>query len=86
VSVESAPRDPDVLQSARKHGIADLDAQHAYRNALDVFEVNDDMIMYIGPARDGILLEVGTIQAVDQPDHILIAHAMRARARFLRKR
>ena len=63
-----------------------MDAQHAYRNAIDVFEVNEDMTMYIGPARDGTLLEVGAIQAADQPGYVLIAHAMKARAKFLRKR
>ena len=84
--VEHGPHEPDVLASARKHGISELDSQHAYRNSMDAFEVGEDMTMLIGPARDGTVLEVGVVKASDQPGHVLIVHAMRARAKFLPKR
>lgn len=44
-----------VTASARKRGINDDDMLHAVRNAIRVFEQDDDMIMHIGPARDGQL-------------------------------
>jgi len=49
-----------------------------------VFEQDDDMIMHIGPARDGQLLEVGSIAASDYPGMTLIVHAMPARPKYLR--
>ena len=72
-----------MLPSARKHGIPKLDAQHAYRNPIDIHELSDDMTMYIGPGRDGTLLEVGVVVARDEPGRVFIAHAMKARARYL---
>ena len=49
----------DVLPSARKHGIDDVDMDHAVRHATVVEEVADDPIRYlvIGPERSGNLLE-----------------------------
>jgi len=41
------------------------------------------MTMYIGPGRDGTLLEVGVVVARDEPGRVFIAHAMKARARYL---
>lgn len=32
---------------------------HAYRNPLRYFEVDDDMVMFVGGARDGTPIEVG---------------------------
>lgn len=83
--MQPGPVDPDVLASARKHGIADLDAQHAYRNAVDAW-VKDDLQMFVGPAMDGTLLEIGVVQASDQPGHLLIMHAMKARPSYIRKK
>lgn len=73
-----------VTASARKRGINDDDMLHAVRNAIRVFEQDDDMIMHIGPARDGQLLEVGSIAASDYPGMTLIVHAMPARPKYLR--
>jgi hypothetical protein len=39
--------DPVIVASARKHGIADNDMFHAYRNPIQVFEL-DDLTMLIG--------------------------------------
>ena len=74
---------PIILPAARKRGIADEDLLHAIRNAVRVFEQDDDMTMHIGPDRSGNLLEVGTIQATDF-DATLVAHAMPARDKYLR--
>ncbi|GAB2763139.1 hypothetical protein GCM10027174_44780 [Salinifilum aidingensis] len=50
-------REPLLLPSARKHGIADDDMLHAYRNYLDAIEQTDEMTMLIGPDQAGRLLE-----------------------------
>ena len=71
--------DPVVLESARKHGIADEEIVHAYRNPIRVFQF-DDFIMLIGPDRAARMLEVGVAHAegID-----FIVHAMPARPKFL---
>ena len=71
--------DPVVLESARKHGIADEEIVHAYRNPIRVFEF-DELIMLIGPDRAARMLEVGVAHAegID-----FIVHAMPARPKFL---
>lgn len=62
--------DPVILASARKHGVADDDFLHAYRNPIRVFDL-DDLTMLIGPDETTRLLEIG------------VAHAMPARPGFL---
>ena len=71
--------DPVILASARKHGVADDDVLHAYRNPIRVFDL-DDLTMLIGPDRAARLLEVGVAhaEAID-----FIVHAMPARPRSL---
>lgn len=72
--------DPVILSSARKHGIADEDTLHAYRNPIRVYYV-DDLVMLIGPDTSGRLLEIGlaTADGVE-----FVVHAMPARPKFLR--
>lgn len=71
--------DPVILVSARKHGVADDDMLHAYRNPIRVFTFGD-LTMLIGPDRAARMLEVGvaTAEGIE-----FIVHAMRARAKFL---
>jgi hypothetical protein len=73
-------RVPDIAPSARKHGIADDDMRHALRNPLGVADLDDGLTMFIGPARDGTLVEVGVADTGSGP---VIVHAMRARPKFL---
>lgn len=80
MTVDSGP--PVVLESAARHGVADEDALHAYAFAIDSFIVDEGMVMYIGPDRSGLLLEVGV---VEWHDELAIVHAMAARAKFLRE-
>ena len=56
--------DPVILSSARKHGVADEDILHAYRNPIRVFDL-DNLTMLIGAERAGRLLEVGIVVAED---------------------
>lgn len=72
---------PLVLRSAVRHGVDDADALHAWAFAIDAYNVNEGMVMYIGPDRAGNLLEIGV---VDWHDELAIVHAMPARPKFLR--
>lgn len=69
-------------EPARNHGIADADMQHAVRNAISRVEMDDDLVMMIGPSESGTLLEVGVLgYGGDDP---VILHAMRLRQTFFR--
>ncbi|MDR1293669.1 MAG: hypothetical protein LBK59_01725 [Bifidobacteriaceae bacterium] len=69
-----------VLPTARDHGVADADMFHAVMLAIAVFDQDDGMVMYIGPARSGALLEVGTCE---RDDVTIVPHAMPARGKYL---
>jgi hypothetical protein len=72
----------DIEASARKHGVADDDMIHAFRNHWKAYETDDpDVTMFIGPSRSGDPLEVGVV--IDA-DGVAIIHAMRARPKFLK--
>jgi hypothetical protein len=56
---------PVIAGSARKHGIADEDMLHAWRNQIGAKYYDDGFTMVIGPDRAGSLREVGTVDADD---------------------
>ncbi len=73
----------EVAASAGKHGIADADILHAWRNALRIVPQEYDAeirLLVLGPARDGALLELVVVEA-DQPNRVI--HADRMRPKFL---
>ena len=70
----------DIHPSARKHGIADEDIEHAVTHAMAIDDIHDDARLYIGPARNAVLLEVLTIPAVEGSE--LAIHAMRMRPKY----
>lgn len=70
--------DPIILESARRHGVADADMLHAYRNAFRT-ELQENGTMFLGADRAGRLLEVLVALGPDGPR---IFHAMPARRRF----
>ena len=72
----------EIHASARKHAIADEDIRHAIDNALAIDDQEDDLRLYVGPARNAELLEVGTILKADGTE--LAIHAMRLRPRYHR--
>lgn len=72
----------EIHESARKHGIADEDIEHAMDNAMSVDQQEDDTRLYLGPARNAELLEVVTIIRDDQSE--LVIHAMKMRPRYRR--
>ncbi len=52
---------PVIAPSARKHGIADEDILHAYRNPIRRFDLDEGMTMIGGASRADGLLEVGVV-------------------------
>lgn len=69
-------------EPAQKHGITDTDMLHAVRNAAHQIDMDDDLTMLLGPARDGTALEIGVLDI--EGDDPVIIHAMRLRAKFYR--
>jgi hypothetical protein len=67
---------------ARRHGIPDADIWHGVRNATHKIDIDDDLTMLIGPARDGAPLELGAL-GLDSADPVII-HALPLRAKFYR--
>lgn len=73
--------EPIVVGSAARHGVAESDAFHAWAFAIDSYEVDEGMVLYIGPDTSGGLLEIGVVEWYGT---VAIVHAMPARAEFLR--
>ena len=74
--------DPVIIAIARRHGVADEDILHAYRNPIRTIDLLDDNLsMLIGPDQSARLLEVGvsTAEGIE-----FVIHAMPARDKFLR--
>lgn len=72
----------EVTASALKHGLAEEDVLHAWRNVLRTVEQDYDgetRLLAIGPARDGALLELVVVPA-DLP--VRVIHADRLRPKF----
>jgi len=65
---------------ARKHGVDDADIWHAVRTAIRKIDMDDDLTMLIGPARDGTPLEIGVLD-LNGEDPVVI-HATRLRPKF----
>jgi hypothetical protein len=72
----------EIHPSARKHGIADEDIQHATAHSMVTEARDDDTRLYLGPSRSADLLEIVTIVRDDGSE--LAIHAMKMRARYQR--
>jgi GNAT superfamily N-acetyltransferase len=73
-------RHVEIYDSARKHGIADEDIEHAIEQALVAGERDDAKVLYLGPDRAGNLLEVVTVERDDGSE--IVIHAMRMRPSY----
>lgn len=82
VSVSYYNSSVDIHPSARRHGIADADIEHAATHAMTIEDQDDDTRLYLGPARDAALLEVVTIARDDGSE--LAIHAMAIRPKYQR--
>jgi hypothetical protein len=67
-------------EPARKHGVADADIWHAVRNTVRRVLMDDDLVMLIGPASDGALLEIGVLDI--EGDDPVVIHAQPLRTKF----
>jgi hypothetical protein len=65
--------------SARKHGIADADIEHAMEHAMTIEPQDDRRLLYLGFSRSGALLEVVKVVGSE-----LVIHAMPAKATHAR--
>lgn len=70
----------EVAESARKHGVADPDIEHAVRNAMMIIKQGHDRRIYLGPARDAQMLEVITV--IRDRGRELAIHAMPMRRKY----
>jgi hypothetical protein len=68
--------------SAGKHGIADADIEHATRNAMAIDNLDNELRLYLGPARNPDLLEIVTLVRHDGSE--LVIHAMAMRSKYQR--
>jgi len=71
----------EIRESARKHGIADADMLHAWRNMLryEILEYNGEpQMLVIGPSRTGALIEL--VIPTSEPQRII--HADQLRSKF----
>ena len=50
-----------IASSARKHGMSDQDMLHAYANPIRSYEVDEGLVMLIGPDRSARMLEIGVV-------------------------
>ncbi len=69
-------------EPARRHAVADHDIRHAIRNAMRRREMGENLIMLIGPASDGAMLEIGVLDL--EGDDPVAIHAMALRPKFYR--
>ena len=70
----------EIAKSARKHKIPDEDIKHALTQAMAIEDQEDDLRLYIGPARNAELLEVATLPLVGRVE--LVIHAMKMRSKY----
>jgi hypothetical protein len=68
-----------IHDSARKHGIADDDINHAMDNAM-VWRPEEERFLYLGGDRAGMMLEVVSIITEDLDE--IVIHAMPMRRRY----
>lgn len=72
----------EVYSSARKHGVADEDVEHAVRNAMAMEGRGENRILWIGPAMSAELIEVITVRTEDGRN--IAIHAMPLRRKYER--
>jgi hypothetical protein len=73
--------EPVIASSARRHGLSDDAILHAFNNPIRSEELDDGLVMLIGPDHAGNLIEIGVATSDAGP---VIVHAMPARPKYLR--
>ena len=73
--------EPTIAPSAGRHGIDHADILHAFYHPMWIEDLDDGLLMVIGPDATGRLLEIGIVEGLAGP---VVVHAMHARAKYLR--
>jgi hypothetical protein len=73
--------EPVIAPSARRHGVSDEAMVHAFNNPVRIEDLDEGLVMLVGPDHAGNLLEIGVVPSVDGP---VIVHAMPARPKYQR--
>ncbi len=63
----------EIHSEARKHGITDADIEHAIEHPMSLEPQGDRRLLYLGPSRNGALLEVVKVVGPE-----LVIHAMKS--------
>lgn len=78
--------EPEIHETAYKHGISTLDIYHACAQSIAKFEIDHESfetkILIVGPDSAGNLLEVIGLEIDNKP--LLIIHAMKIRKSLIR--
>jgi hypothetical protein len=72
----------EIHESARRHGVAEEDIEHAVDQAMAIDDQDDDTRLYLGPDRSADMPEVVTI--VRDAGTELAIHAMPMRPKYQR--
>ena len=67
----------EIYDSARRHGVSDIDIEHGIDHAMVVAEDDEDKVLYLGPDRAGNFLEIVTVQRDDDTEVVIHAMPMR---------
>jgi hypothetical protein len=73
--------EPVIAPSARRHGVSDETILHAFNNPVRVEDLDEGLVMLVGPDHGGNLLEIGVVTSDEGP---VIVHAMPARPKYRR--
>jgi len=71
---------PLIAPSAYRHGVEEQTILHAFNNPIRSEDLEDGLVMLIGPDWAGNLYEIGVVDSEQGP---VIVHAMPARAKYL---
>lgn len=71
---------PVIAPSAYKHGVDEQTILHAFNNPIRSEDLEEGLVMLIGPDRVGNLYELGVVGSDRGP---VIVHAMPARPKYL---
>ena len=73
--------EPLIAPSARKHGVSDESIVHAFNNPIRVEDLEEGLVMFVGPDHARNLFEIGVVTSAEGP---VIVHAMPARPKYRR--
>jgi len=73
--------EPFIAPSARNHGVSDEAIRHAFNNPVRVEDLDEGLVMLVGPDHAGNLFEIGIVTSDEGP---VIVHAMPARPKYRR--